>query len=203
MSMDVDALKRISTPRNAASGLTANDAMGGIHRVNRDDLQSKAVPAGDDHINARRGRVPGPHSALIELLPIAPDLEDDTALAPDFVVDSEVDGEGRARAVQAELDRGWRRSAEALRVRDPVEPEGLAIPRPRISVAGIPFDGPALVRHVGPWQIAQESIDGRPIRPRNPEEREPMGSNAYAASVRERAPAGSGPEVADRRAACG
>src|SRR5437667_191888 len=160
MSMDVDALKRISTPRNAASGLTANDAMGGM--LTR---TSVAVPAGDAHIDARRGRVPGPHSALIELLRIAPDLEDDTALAPDFVVDSEVGGEGRARAVQAELDRGWRRSAEPLRVRDPVEPEGLAIPRPRISVAGIPFDGPALVRHVGPWQIAQESIDGRPIRP--------------------------------------
>src|SRR5206468_3130976 len=162
-------------------------------RIDGHDLQAQTPDPGDAYVDVFGGRLPGHHATLVQLLTVAPHLEEDAPKGADLVIDPDLGGERLARPVRSKLQGRRRMAAKSPEVGDPVQRERAAIPRPAPAVARISFDRALLVRHVCPRLVAEKPVRDRRIRADDPEQGHPMCGYADAVLVRERTSVGAGP----------
>src|SRR5439155_11989698 len=111
-----------------------------------DGLQAEVGPCCEVRLYRFRGGRAGHEAAVVDLLAVAPYLENGAAGAADVVVDSDVRGQAGAGAVRSEVDGRWRGDAESIVVCIALEREGL-------TAGALGFEDRS--GGVGPGSIAQ------------------------------------------------
>src|SRR5438128_12685612 len=106
-------------------------------RIDGHDLQAQAPDAGDADVDVFGGRLPRHHATLVQLLTVAPHLEEDAPEGADFVIDPDLGGERLARPGQSKLDGRRCMGANSPQVGDTVPCERTSVPRTAPAVAPI------------------------------------------------------------------
>src|SRR3989475_7545991 len=112
-------------------------------RIDGHDLQAQTPDSGDAYVDVFGGRLPVHRAALVQLLTVAPHLEEDAPKGPDFVIDPDIGGERLARPLPAKLDGPPRMGAKSSEGGGTVQRPGTPV-APRAPTLALNFFDPPL-----------------------------------------------------------